>query len=184
MSGGGTTRHWPIDTEVIEKAISRPVSTELKGPALRLILERLELHFRTKKTENTGIPPGLQIEHVLPQRWAAHWSLKGKVIPADVVSYPYLAKDDLAEVGEAIRVRNATLQTFGNLTLLNKYLNPAASNGSFDAKLIEYKNAVLRLNRYFESESAWDEEAIARRGKLLGEAVCKIWPRSEVAPAT
>lgn len=184
LSGGGTTRHWPIDTEVIEKAISRPVSTELKGPALRLILERLELHFRTKKTENTGIPPGLQVEHVLPQRWAARWSLKGKVIPADVVSYPYLAKDDLAEVGEAIRVRNATLQTFGNLTLLNKYLNPAASNGSFDAKLIEYKNSVLRLNRYFESESAWDEEAIARRGKLLGEAVCKIWPRSEVAPAT
>jgi hypothetical protein len=61
LSGGGTTRHWPVDEEVIEKAISRPLFTALKTPALRLILERLELHLRTKKTENTEIPAGLQI---------------------------------------------------------------------------------------------------------------------------
>lgn len=115
----------------------------------------------------------------MPQKWAAHWPLKGKVIPPDVAKYPHLAKDDLAELGEAIRLRNATLQTLGNLTLLNKYLNPAASNDFFNVKLAEYKNSVLRLNRYFESESAWDEEAIARRGRLLGEAVCKMWPRPE-----
>jgi hypothetical protein len=184
LSGGGTTRHWPTDTEVIEKVISRPVFTELKTPALRLILERIELDLRTKKTENTEIPAGLQIEHVLPQMWATHWPLKGKCIPADVANFPFLAKDDLAEFGDAIRFRNATLQTLGNLTLLNKYLNPAASNGSFASKVIEYKNSVLRLNRPFESESTWDEEAIARRGKFLGEAVCKIWLRPEVASAT
>lgn len=184
LSGGGTTRHWPTDTEVIEKAISRPVFNDLKTSALRLILERLELDLRTKKTEDSEISAGLQIEHVLPQTWATHWPLKGKIIPANVASYPYLAKDDLAELSEAIRLRNSTLQTLGNLTLLNKYLNPAASNGSFEAKLIEYKNSVLRLSRYFESESAWDEEAIARRGKLLGEAVCKIWPRPELTFVT
>jgi len=120
---------------------------------------------------------------VLPQNWAAHWLLKGKVIPAGVASFPHLAKDDLVELGDIIRLRNATLQTLGNLTLLNKYLNPAASNGSFEAKLIEYKNSVMRLNRHFESESGWDEDAITRRGKLLGEAVCKIWPRSDASHA-
>ena len=150
LSGGGITRHWPTDAEVIEKAISRSVSTEIKTPALRLILERLELNLRSKKAENTEIPAGLQIEHVLPQKWAADWPLKGKLIPADVVSFPYLATDDLQQLADAVRLRNATLQTLGNLTLLNKYLNPAASNGSFVAKLIEYKNSVLRLNRYFE----------------------------------
>lgn len=177
LSGGGTTRLWPTDEQVIEKAISRPLFTTLKTPALRLILERLENHFRSKKTESTDIPAGLQIEHVLPQKWAACWPLKGKVIPADVVSFSYLAKDDLAEFGDSIRARNIALQTLGNLTLLNKYLNPAASNGSFETKLIEYKHSVLRLNRYFDNETIWDEDAISRRGKMLGEAFCKIWPR-------
>lgn len=177
LSGGGATRLWPTDEQIIEKAISRPLFTALKTPALRLILERLETHLRGKKTENTDIPAGLQIEHVLPQTWAAYWPLKGKVIPADVASYPYLAKEDLADLGEAIRTRNTALQTLGNLTLLNKYLNPAASNGSFETKLIEYKNSVLRLNRHFDNETTWDEAAISRRGKMLGEAFCRIWSR-------
>ncbi len=184
LTGGGTTRHWPTDGEVIEKAISRQVFKELKTPALRLILERLEIDLRTKKTENTEIPAGLQIEHVLPQKWATYWPLGGRLIPPNVVDTPYLAKDDLVEFGEAIRTRNATLQTLGNLTLLNKYLNPAASNASFEVKLVEYKNSVLRLNRHFEPATAWDEESIARRGKLLGEAVCKIWPRPAAVPAS
>lgn len=177
LSGGGTTRLWPTDEQVIEKAISRPLFTTLRTPALRLILERLENHFRGKKTESTDIPAGLQIEHVLPQKWAAYWPLKGKVIPADVASFSYLAKDDLAELGDSIRARNTAVQTLGNLTLLNKYLNPAASNGSFETKLIEYKHSVLRLNRYFENETTWDEDVISCRGKMLGEAFCKIWPR-------
>ena len=73
------------------------------------------------------------------------------------------------------------MQTLGNLSLLNKYLNPAASNGSLELKLVEYKHSVLRLNRYFDtmfgSGKPWDEDAIAQRGKVLGEALCKIWPR-------
>lgn len=182
LSGGGTTRHWPTDSKIIEKAISRPIFTELKSSALRLILERLELDLRTKKSENTEIPTQMQIEHVLPQKWSTNWPLKGKAIPAEVASYPYLAKDDLLELNEAIRLRNSTLQTLGNLTLLNQFLNPAASNASFDTKIVEYKNSVLRLNRYFEHESTWDEEAIVRRGKLMGEALCKIWPRPDAIP--
>jgi len=179
LSGGGTTRHFPTDAEIIEKAISRPVFIELKTPALRLILERIELNLRTKKTEDIEIPMGMQIEHVLPQNWSMYWLLKGKAIPTEVVSYPHMAKDDLLELREPIRLRNSTLQTIGNLTLLNKYLNPAVSNSSFESKLIGYKNSVLLLNRYFDSESVWDEEAIVCRGKLLGEMLCKIWPYPE-----
>jgi len=184
LGGGGSTRHWPTNGEVVEKAISRPVFKEIKTPALRLILERLEIHHRNKKTENTEIPAGLQIEHVMPQKWDAHWRLQGVAIPAEVALYPHLAKDDMASLADAIRHRNATLQTLGNLTLLNKYLNPAASNASFEEKLVEYRNSVLRLNRHFDSSSAWDEEAITHRGKALGEAVCKIWPRPELPPAS
>jgi len=181
LSGGGTTRHWPSVAAVIENVISRPVFKVIKTPALRLILERLEIHLRTKKTEDTEIPAGLQIEHVLPQKWAARWLLRERLVPANVAEYPYLAKDDLAEFGEPIRLRNTSLQTLGNLTLLNQYLNPAAGNGSFEDKLIEYKDSVLRLNRYFDSKTAWNEEAIVQRGRLLGEALCKIWPRPDTS---
>ncbi|NMM09446.1 MAG: DUF1524 domain-containing protein [Polaromonas sp.] len=53
-------------------------------------------------------------------------------------------------------------------------MNPAASNGPFDSKLVEYKNSVLRLNCHFDSQTEWDEQGIAQRGHQLGEALCKI----------
>lgn len=183
LSGGGSTRRWPTDAEVIEKVISRLVYNAIKTPALRLILERIELAQRGKKSENLEIPSGLQIEHVLPEKWGEYWTLTGKVIPSDVAASPFLAKDDLAELADDIRVRNTQLQTFGNLTLLNKYLNPAASNGSFEMKLIEYKHSVLRLNRYFDERKSWDEGAITERGTELGETLCKIWPRPNTTGA-
>jgi Protein of unknown function DUF262/Protein of unknown function (DUF1524) len=177
LSGRGSTRHWPTDDEIIEKAISSPIFKQLKTSALRLILERLEIASRTKKAESQIVPLGLQIEHVLPQKWASHWTLNGQSIPVDIAESPYLAKDELAEHINGIRQRNTTLHTLGNLTLLNKYLNPAASNGSFNLKLIEYKNSVLQLNRYFDSRPVWDEQPIAKRSKDLAEIFCKIWPR-------
>lgn len=178
LSGGGTTRRWPTDDEVIEGALSRRLYGALSTAALRLVLERLEIRDRTKKTEGLEIPPGLQIEHVLPEKWATHWTLADRVIPADVVLFPHLASEDLAEVSDRIRARNSQLHTLGNLTLLNKYLNPAASNGSFDTKRGEYRHSVLRLNRHFDELTAWDEEAIARRGRMLGRSLCEIWPRT------
>jgi hypothetical protein len=181
LTGGGTTRHWPTDPEVIEQAISRNVSNDLKTPALRLILERLEIALRGKKAENNFIAEGLQIEHVLPQSWSSNWPLQGKIIPWDVAHYPILAKDEFIGLSDDIRYRNTILQSLGNLTLLNPYLNPAASNGPFTLKLDEYKNSVLQLNRYFDNITDWDEDAIGERGRKLGELLCSIWPRpSEV----
>ena len=177
LGGKGGTRKWPTDAEVVEFAISKPVFGVLGTPALRLILERLELAQRGKKSETHELPPALQIEHVLPQTWSTNWQLKGMDIPANVAKYPFLAKDDMTEFVDAIRHRNTQLQTIGNLTLLNKYLNPAASNGSLEMKLVEYRHSVLRMNRYFDVANEWDEEAIASRGKVLGEMICKEWPR-------
>jgi hypothetical protein len=177
LSGGGTTRHWPTDEEVVHAAISERAYGNLKTPALRLILERLEIALRSKKSETLDVAPGLQIEHVLPESWGEHWPLRGSTIPADVVKFPHLAAGELAELGELIGARNARLQTLGNLTLLNKYLNPAASNGPFVLKLVEYKNSVLRLNRHFDARTEWDEEAIQSRSKMLALLLCEIWPR-------
>lgn len=180
--GGGTTRHWPTDDDIVEMAISRPAFRDIRTPALRLILERIELYLRTKKTEGNDIPSGLQIEHVMPQMWATHWSLNGSMIPGNIALFPHQAINELAGEADAIRARNAAVQTLGNLTLLNKYLNPAASNGVFELKLVEYKHSVLRLNRYFDSSPDWDESAISKRGRMLGDMLCKIWPRPLSTP--
>jgi hypothetical protein len=178
LSGkGGSTRAWPTDDEIIDKAINRDVYAGLTRPGLRLVLERVELSARTKKSEKTDVESGLQIEHVLPQNWSTHWLLDGKQVPDSVAKYPHRARDEFASLAEAIRRRNSSVQSIGNLTLLNKYLNPAASNGSFELKLFEYRNSVLRLNRYFSDFTTWDEAAIALRGKLIGQALCAIWPR-------
>jgi len=191
LSGSGRTRHWPTDEDVIEKIISRPVykawsvdnipSKFISLRALKLILERLELHYRSKKSEDMEIAPELQIEHVMPQKWGSFWPLQGVIIPTNLVDYPHRAENEFVGFVKDIKSRNAAVHTLGNLTLLNKYLNPAASNGPFELKLKQYQNSVLRLNRYFDQQSSWDVDSIAHRGQLLGEALCRIWPRPEDA---
>ena len=179
LSGRGNTRHWPTDAEVIDAALRRPIGSALRPPALRVFLERLEIHQRNKKTEDLNVQSLLQIEHVMPVSWGAHWTIQDRKVPAGVSMVHWLAKDDLADLLEPIRLRNLSLQTIGNLTLVNKYLNPAASNGAFATKLVEYKHSVLRLNRHFDMLSEWNEELIAVRSKMLGEQLCAIWPRPE-----
>lgn len=181
LAGGGGTRRWPTDQEVIEYAISRPVYNVLKTPALRLILERLELNQRNKKTEKMAIEANLQIEHVMPQKWWTYWSLQGKVIPEIVGQYPFYADNEkyaeFKEFAESIRQRNNAIHMIGNLSLVNRHLNPAGGNAAFATKLDEYRNSVLRLNRYFSEFNEWDEQSIAARSKSLGQAICSIWPR-------
>jgi Protein of unknown function DUF262/Protein of unknown function (DUF1524) len=176
-AGLGTTRTWPTDEQVIEAAINRPVGNQMRLSALRLVLERLELGVRTKKSENGAIAPALQVEHVMPRSWGANWLLEGKTIPSNVVAWPWLAEGDFVALADAIRRRNSLIETLGNLTLLNGYANPAASNSAFDVKRQEYKHSVLRLNRYFDSLAVWDEDTVRERGKFLGQALCRIWPR-------
>jgi hypothetical protein len=177
LAGGGATRSWPADSQIIEAAISQPLYDQRRLSSLRIILERLELALRDKKSEDHVIPEGIQIEHVLPQRWSDHWPLDGKIIPSQLVIYPHLAKEEFAPLANDIRNRNARLQTLGNLSLVNQYLNPAAGNASFDDKKLEYANSVLRLNRYFDGHKSWDEAAIGARSNTLGELFCTIWPR-------
>lgn len=176
MSGGGSTRRWPNDEEVAEQVYTRAVYQVLRTPALRLILERIELNLRGKKTENLSIDKDITIEHVLPDRWPEHWHLQGVLIPQNVANHPTLAKDEMLSLVDAVRDRNSKCQTLGNLSLLNRRANPAAGNLSFEKKKIEYGNSVLRLNRYFEPLDSWDESSIRDRAKLMAEQICSIWP--------
>ena len=177
LLGGGTTRAWPTNEQIIERALSAPLYEPRRQPLLRLLLERVELRMRGKKSEGDAIPTGLQIEHVLPQSWYAHWPVDGTPVSQYQAVYPASLDAEQPSLAEAIRTRNAAVNRLGNLTLLNQYLNPAASNGGLDLKLTEYKHSVLRLNRYFDGLSLWDEAAIRDRGRIMGEMITSIWPR-------
>lgn len=178
-AGVGSTRNWPSDAEIMDAAIRREIGHQLRAPALRILMERLELSSRSKKSEDTDIASSLQIEHVMPQAWGPHWPIGEKTIPAHIVTWTWNAVGEFAPFQEEIRQRNAAVQTLGNLTLLNQFTNPAASNNSFTEKLTEYRHSVLRLNRYFDVLDSWDETAIRARGKYLGEQLCAIWPRPD-----
>jgi hypothetical protein len=178
LAGSGSTRLWPTDEQIVECALTTEVYGQLRQPALRVILERLELSQRGKKSETEDITAQLQIEHVMPQSWSRHWKLQGSDISDIHRQYPSMLRDQ-EELAEGIRTRNTLVNSLGNLTLLNQYLNPAASNGSLDLKREEYRHSVLRLNRYFDGLSEWDEHAIRKRGRLLAEALCKLYPRPQ-----
>lgn len=175
LAGGGSTRHWPTDEQVIERVLTSAIYGQIRPSGLRVILERLELFFRGKKSETKDISPQLQIEHVMPRSWSKNWKLDGREVSDYHRMYPYMLDDE--PLVEAIRTRNVLVDSLGNLTLVNEYLNPAASNGGLTLKLEEYRHSVLRLNRYFDNKSEWDEAAIRRRGRFLAEAFCKLYPR-------
>jgi uncharacterized protein DUF262/uncharacterized protein DUF1524 len=179
LAGRGTTRAWPTDEQITERALGAPVYSYMRQAPLRLILERCELQLRGKKTEGEGVQLGLQIEHILPLRWWEHWPINGKSVGWYEASYPHTLTDTDPELEEAIRQRNTLLHTIGNLTLLNEYLNPAASNGAFPLKKTEYTHSVLRLNRYYDGKLSWSENDIQDRSKVLAKIICLIWPRPE-----
>ena len=135
LSGGGTTRIWPTDEQVIEHAVTSPVYAKLRTPALRVIMERLELSLRGKKSETENITPDLQIEHVMPQSWWKYWTLNDREVSEHHSKYPFVLGAEEEALADAIRTRNNLKNSLGNLTLLNEYLNPAASNGSLPIKL-------------------------------------------------
>ena len=87
LQGKGITRVWPNDETIMKAILESQLYSTMKTPALRLILERLELSLRGKKSEDEIIVDGLQIEHVMPQNWGENWPLNGQIVDEDLGSY-------------------------------------------------------------------------------------------------
>ncbi len=154
---------WPDDNELRESFLNAPLYQYLTPRRLRLVLEGIEEEVRTNKTESGEVPGELEIEHVMPQAWPANWPLP----------------DDVDDYEEARAIRERAIHTIGNLTLVNRQLNPALSNVPWDQKskaLAEH--SVLFLNKWFVNDGpdVWDESGIAKRGQWLYESAVKIWP--------
>ena len=98
------------------------------------------------------------VEHMMPVKWQEHWMKSG-----------------IDENGKAIR--NKTLKTLGNLTLITKRLNSKLSNDPWSKKketLKKYSSLPMTID--YLSETDWKEESINSRAQQLLNRAIEMWP--------
>ena len=168
----GDTVRFPGNEELRAALLNKPIYN-LFGRKERLadVLWDLEIASRTKYSVDTARPPGMSVEHVLPQTWATHWPLPdGRKAPSD-----HVTGVDEAMVA-AIRSRDTALQTLGNLTLITVPGNTTGSNRPFHEKRPWLEKSLLALNLQILEQPDWAEAQIVRRGQALGDLAVKVWP--------
>ncbi len=129
------------------------------------ILYLIESKIRNRAKHSTALL-GLKhysLEHLMPKKWENHWGT--------------------LEHEQARAVRNKTLLTLGNLTIITGALNSSIRDEGWNVKL-NGKGSYGGLKRYAAGLDTfdaclnlpiWDEKAIEQRADFLyGEAV-KIW---------
>ena len=154
------TTLWPGDADLRERFLTAPVYHWLTRGRLRMVLTGIEEQLRTERSETQEAPGNLQIEHLMPQAWQAHW--------------PIAEGDD-----EAAAQRDRAIHTIGNLTLVNGPLNMSLSNGPWDRKkeaLAEHSVLFLNKRLVNDGPQVWDEAAIEERARWLHASAVKVWP--------
>ena len=111
------SRLWPNDQDLELALDNLPFYRILTRGRLRLILEGVEGQLRTSMADERNVPKNLTIEHVMPRSWGANWPLPEGV-----------------ERLEGTSNHNRLIHTVGNLTLVNRRLNPALSNAAWEDK--------------------------------------------------
>jgi hypothetical protein len=165
--GGGDSTRFPDNSELLAAVFEQPLYGRLAQYKVRAVLEALDAAAHTAKTEALPLPPGLTIEHVMPQTWATHWPL------------PAAAKVDPVTEQKATLRRDVMVNTLGNLTLITGSLNPALSNSNWNVKRPELlKYSKVNLTQYFHGPEAdtWDEDAIRTRTTYLLTHLVRVWP--------
>jgi len=166
----GESRYWPDDDDVSAELETLPAYRRLSRARLRMVLEAVEDHLRGWHGNVDGlaserVPRGkLHIEHVMPQKWIANWSL-----PPNRTEHE----------------RNQLIHTIGNLTLLTGRLNSKVSNGPWVGPSGKQEaltaHDVLLLNRDLIQAAAgsWTDQAIRGRSAALAKLIIDIWPVPE-----
>ncbi len=164
LSGTGESVRWPDDEEFRSAWMDRPLYKTLYRDRLRMILHALDAGLRDRKTEEYDVNFSLTVEHIMPNAWDVYWPL------------PSVQGETLEERVERIDRRNGFIQTIGNLTMLTKPLNAAASNRPFELKHREInKFSVLSLNRFLHDAQNWDEHSIRQRSEDLFQVARATW---------
>lgn len=174
MASKADSARFPDDAEFERGLTTKPLYSAI-GPRVRPILEAIEKARRTKFSDAGDVAPGLTVEHILPQAWTEHWHLPDGT-KAQVMELWTSSPEDGSRMGIITR-RQRLKHTLGNLTLLTRSLNSAASNGPFEQKRDEIaKHTMLELNRSILNSSDWNEEIIMRRGAEMAALAKELWP--------
>ena len=157
--------YWPTNDELRNMFVEQPVYGLISQSRIRMVLEAIEREMRSPLAEPVPVPTGLTIEHIMPQRWGAHWPIR---------------EGDLVARQQAEQTREQAIHTFGNLTLHSAKLGTAALNHDFETKKTLYKeHSKLFLTDSVARSPVWNEETIAERGAQLAEIAIRVWPGPE-----
>lgn len=168
------TDAWPSDEEFSNAWMTGHAYHQHNNARIVYILLRLSDTYRGAKTEQINLTGPLSVEHLMPNSWMKHWPL-----PDGSKGLESLWNVSIGDPqGDATRQRSATIQTFGNLTVITGSLNSSISNGPWPAKRAAIEeSSVLPLNLQLRAAATWDEATIERRGRdLLGRALA-TWAR-------
>ncbi|TPG55474.1 DUF262 domain-containing protein [Roseomonas nepalensis] len=210
LSQGGSSSTWPSDAEFRHHWLSANLYARLRPPVRMIsVLSEIETALRGPKTDPVPIPSHVWIEHLMPQGWHTNWPLPdgSKVTWQEIHEVDQLGDGGRAALREQVKTspagaetpstvrarrllaiarRAALLQTIGNLTLHTRELGWELSNKSFaDKQALFRKHGLLQVTQGFmgEDATAWDEEAIQRRGAFLFDNARQIWAYPVTAPA-
>ena len=157
---------WPDDRRLEATFVNLDLYKLLTRGRLRMVLEGIEGGLRTSKAESLTVPRGLTIEHIMPQDWHENWPL-----PVDV-----------ADERTAAVERDHIIHTIGNLTLVNRRLNPSLSNAPWEDKrknLDQHTVLFLNKNLLDGAPDVWNEAGIVERARRLCEVAAMVWPYAD-----
>lgn len=181
----GDISRWPDDAEFRNACLNAPLYPgRMDSAKLRGMLADIERGLRAESRPEETFVGGLtllDVDHILPQSWYAHWPLADETSATweeasevEVMSRSNLA---LSDRQKAIAKREAAYRILGNLTLLNLSVNRQAQNYGFTQKRdLLIANTNLRLNIPLLVRNDWDEAAIEKRGEQLTTVALRIWP--------
>ncbi len=169
---------WPNDARFKQEWCSRRFYGYLRRDRVLMVLRAIEEAYQIEHVKSEPILgfdySRLEIEHVMPQEWEAHWPLE-----TDIAS-----RDD----------RNGLIHAIGNLTLVGGKLNKTLSNGPWvmplehglgtEAErdrskrkgLDDHSKLELNARLLKQYPHAWNETMIRQRTRELYDAAERIWP--------
>lgn len=167
---------WPDDAAFQAEWCRKKFYGNLRRNRVLMILRAIEEHYQREGTKSEPVLSfnfdELEIEHILPQAWEAHWPLDETVT----------TRED----------RNWWLHGIGNLTLISGSLNKELSHGPWIAAddAASKRNGLqlhskLELNARLlrDHAGAWDEAGMQARANALFATARQIWPAAVAATA-
>jgi len=153
---------WRIISETeLEKGF---YESKLPNQHAKVVLYLIEKSLQTNKDSTTLLPINdYTLEHMMPKKWRNHWSI------------PKKESDCL--------LRDESLLTLGNLTIITASLNSSIRDANWDIKkngnkkkdgLKAYSKGIRITDKYL-NEDDWNESTIHSRANFLYLNAKKIW---------